>query len=202
MQKPNNFDETKVSGSFVPIELGGHHMIIKQVKEMQSSTGRQMLVVLLDMAKNDKQAGYASNEFNNDIRPDKKWPHSCTKYVMVDDENGNCNRDFKAFVTSFETSNKCEAVWGDNFCAQFKNKKIGAVYGEVENTYNGKSTMRHEIRWFCSDDKVDSVPIPKPKMEKKSGVETTSNATSSSASNDGLPDFMQIPADADVDIPF
>ena len=191
MQKPNSYDETKAGGSYTPVELGGHHMIIKQVKEMKSQGGRPMLVVLLDMAKNDRQPGYASNEFANDIRPDKKWPNSCTKYVMVDDENGNCNRDFKGFVTSFEESNKCEAIWGDGFCAQFKNKKIGAVYGEVENTYNGKTTMRHELRWFCSDDKVDTAAIPKPKYEKKKAAATS-----------GSGDFMSIPDVEEEDLPF
>lgn len=193
MQKPNSYDETKAGGSYTPVELGGHHMIIKQVKEVKSSTGRPMLVVLMDMAKNDKQAGYASTEFANDIRPDKKWPNSCTKYVMVDDANGNCNRDFKGFVTSFEASNNCEAIWGDGFCAQFKNKKIGAVYGEVENTYNGKTTMRHEIRWFCSDDKVDTAAIPQPKYEKK---------TNASAASSGSGDFMAIPESDEADLPF
>ena len=43
MKKPNAFDETKVSGDFTPIELGGHHMIIKKVEETQSSTGKAML---------------------------------------------------------------------------------------------------------------------------------------------------------------
>lgn len=196
MQKPNSYDETKVGGNFEPVELGGHHMIIKQVSETKSSTGRPMLVVLMDMAKNDKQPGYASNEFANDIRPDKKWPNSCTKRILVNDGNGGCNRDFKAFVTSFEASNNCEAIWGDGFCKQFKNKKIGAIYGEVENTYNGKTSMRHELRWFCADDKVDTAAIPKPKYEK----DKKSGSTSGSAAKEE--DFMAIPEGEDIELPF
>lgn len=53
MQKPNNFDNVKAGGDFTPVELGGHHMIIKQVAERQSKKEKPMLVVLFDFAKND-----------------------------------------------------------------------------------------------------------------------------------------------------
>lgn len=192
MQKPNSYDETKVGGSYTPVELGGHHMIIKQVKETKSSSGKPMLVVLLDMAANDKQAGYASNEFANDIRPDKKWPNSCTQRILTEDQDGKCSRSFKSFMTAFEDSNGVESVWGDNFCAQFKNKKIGAVYGEVENTYNGKTTMRHELRWFCADSKADSAAIPAPKYEKKTG----------SGNAGGADDFVAVDPGITEDLPF
>ena len=35
MQKPNNFDNTRASGEYTPVSLGGHHLIIKKVEEMQ-----------------------------------------------------------------------------------------------------------------------------------------------------------------------
>ena len=163
MQKPKLFDEVKTSGEFVPIELGGHHIIIKNVEETTSKAGKPMLKVSIDFAKNDSQPDYMANEFKNDIRPDKKWPHAGTQYILTEDKDGNCSKSFKSFITAFENSNNCGAIWGDKFAAQFKNKKIGGVFGEVENEYNGKTTMRHELRWFCSDDKVDGAAIPDPK---------------------------------------
>ena len=163
MQKPNNFDNTRVGGDFTPIELGGHHIIIKNVEETTSKACNPMLKISFDFAKNDRQPGYMTKEYKNDIRPDKKWPHAGTQYILVEDKEGNCSKSFKSFITAFESSNSCDAKWGDGFAAQFKNKKIGGVYGEVENEYNGKTSMRHELRWFCSDDKVDDVKIPEPK---------------------------------------
>ena len=163
MQKPNNFENTKVGGDFTPIIPGGHHMVIKNVEETTSKGGKAMLKVSFDFAKNDSQPEYMMNEFKNDIRPDKKWPHVGTAYILTEDNDGNCSKKFKGFITSFERSNNCEAVWGEKFAAQFKNKKIGGVFGKVENEYNGKVTMRTELRWFCEDGRADSADVPAEK---------------------------------------
>ena len=53
MQKPSGYDEVQVGGDFTPAELGGHHMIIKGVKEQESKTGKPMIVVAFDFAKNN-----------------------------------------------------------------------------------------------------------------------------------------------------
>lgn len=192
MKKPNNFENTKASGEYTPISVGGHHMVIKKVEEMQSKAGKPMLKVFLDTAANDSQPGFFSKEFKDDIRPDKKWSHAGTNYILVEDENGNCSKSFKTFMTCYEHSNGCEAIWGDKFADQFKNKKIGAVYGQVENEYNGKVTMRNELRWFCSDDKVDSVSVPEPKYLAKK--------EESPASDDM--GFMDVENTSEDDLPF
>lgn len=192
MQKPNNYDNTKVGGQYTPISVGGHHMIIKQVSETTNSKGKPMLVVLMDTAKSDSQPGFFSNEFANDIRPEKKWPYSGTQWINAEDENGNCTKGLKSFITAFEHSNNVEAIWGDGFAKQFKNKKIGAVYGEVENEYNGKVSMRHEFRWFCSDDKVNDAAVPEPKLLKR-------DQKTSAPSPDS---FLGVPEDADDELPF
>ena len=63
MNKPNGYDQVKVGGDFTPIELGGHHLIIKGVREEKSKAGKNMIVVAFDFAKNDKQPGYFSDLF-------------------------------------------------------------------------------------------------------------------------------------------
>jgi len=163
MKKPNGYDEVKVGGAYIPPQVGGHKMVIKQVNETTSKAGREMLVVLFDFDKNDVQPNFFSYEFKNDVRPDKKWPHAGTAYILTEDNEGNCSRKLKGFITSFEQSNGGkEVVWDDKFTQQFKNKKIGGVFGEVENEYNGKITMRHELRWFCSIGSVDNATVPDP----------------------------------------
>ena len=192
MQKPNNYDDTKIGGQYTPISVGGHHMIIKQVSETTSSSGKPQIVILMDTAKNDSQPGFFSNEFANDIRPEKKWPYAGTKWINTEDENGNCSRSFKSFITAYEKSNGCEAIWGDGFTKQFKNKKIGAIYGEKENEYNGKTSMRHEFRFFCEDGKVDDAKIPDPVyMDKsKTNVKPSDNS------------FLNVPDTDETDLPF
>lgn len=191
MQKPNNYAATKIGGQYTPISVGGHHMIIKQVSETTNSKGKPMVVVLMDTAQNDTQPGFFSNEFANDIRPEKKWPYSGTKWINTEDNDGNCSRSFKSFITAFERSNNCEATWGENFSKQFKNKKIGAIYGEVENEYNGKTSMKHELRFFCEDAKVDDAKVPDPVYLDK--------AKTPAATSD---DFVGVPETTEDDLPF
>lgn len=40
MQKPNDYDNTQAQGEYIPVELGGHKLVIKQVTETTSKTGK------------------------------------------------------------------------------------------------------------------------------------------------------------------
>lgn len=165
MNKPNNYEAIS-TGDFTPVTPGGHHMIIKQVKEQQTKTGKPMLVVAIDFAQNDSQPLYFSKLFESDIRPEKKWPHAGTIYVVSTDDKGQCTRNFKTFITSFEHSNGMQATWGDGpqFVAQFAGKKIGGVFGIVEEEYNGERKKRCLHRWFCDDEKAESQKVPAPRL--------------------------------------
>jgi hypothetical protein len=191
MQKPQGYDEVQVGGDFTPIELGGHHLIIKGVKEQESKSGKQMIVVAFDFAKNDRQPNYFSDLFDKDIRPDKKWPNNGTNYIMAMDyqDSNKTSKSFKSFVTAFERSNNVTAIWGEKFCDQFKGRKIGGVFGVVEEEYNGEIKKRHKLRWFCDDSKVDSASIPEEKL--------LNNSSSTPSS-----DFMAVKEDAGEEIPF
>lgn len=194
MQKPNSFDDVNAGGDFTLIELGGHHAVIMSVKEQKSSTGKDMIVVALDFAKNDKQPGYFKNQFDNDTRSEKKWPYQAVQYIVTEDAEGKCSRSFKGFITSFERSNNTTTNWGDKFANQFKNKKIGVVYGEVEEEYNGEIKTRRRIRWFCEDAKADSQNVPEKKYY--------GGAISKPAAKTDEDGFMSIPEGTDEEIPF
>lgn len=194
MQKPNNYDNTQASGDFTPVTPGGHHLIIKKVEESKTKTGKPMIIVAFDMADGDSQPKYFTTMFANDIRPDKKWPRSGRQYIVTEDNDGNCSRSFKTFINCVERSNNgFQTTWGDAFASQFKNKRIGGVFGLVENEYNGKVTKRCELRWFCDDSKADSANIPDPKL-----LPNTNKTV-------GVPDvngFMSVPDDDDEEVPF
>ena len=198
MQKPNNYDNTQESGSFTPIELGGHHLIIKKVEESKTKTGKTMIVVAFDMAPGDSQPNYFSKAFADDIRPDKKWPRGGRQYIVAEDNNGNCSKSFKTFINCVERSNNgFETKWGDTFAQQFKGKRIGGVFGEVENDYNGKTSMRRELRWFCDDSKVDTANIPQPRYLNNS------NATAPAPTTGSVNDFVNIAGTVEEEeIPF
>lgn len=165
MFKPNNFENIQ-TGDFNPPALGGHHMVIRRLTEAKSKTGKDMLVVAVDFAQNDSQPGYFGNLYNSDVRPDKKWPSAGVIYVVSLDDNGQCSRNFKTFITSFEESNGCQVAWGNGeaFCEQFRGKKIGGVWGRVEEEYNGERKLRTRLRWFCSDARADGAKVPADKL--------------------------------------
>lgn len=195
MQKPNNYDETQAGGEFTPVELGGHHLVIKQVSETKSKAGKDMIVVLFDFDQNDKQAGYFTEQFKNDIRPEKKWPNQATQYIVTEDADGKCSRSFKTFTTCVEHSNTgFTTQWGDNFGAQFKNKKIGGVFGIVEEEYNGERKKKRKLRWFTSSDKVADAQVPEEKLLPSNGFANPSDAIGT--------DFMNIPDGIEEELPF
>ena len=134
MIKPNNYEAVS-TGDFTPVLPGGHHLIIKQVKEQKTKTGKDMLVVLVEFATEDRQPMYMSKMFEADIRPDKKWPRAGVIYVVSVDSQGQCSRNFKTFITSVERSNNFTVKWDDGpaFVNQFVGKRVGGVYGRVES---------------------------------------------------------------------
>lgn len=197
MQKPNGYDEAKVQGEFTPVELGGHYLVIKQVAEKMNKNNQPMIVVLFDFAQNDKQPGYFMEQYKNDTREDKKWPNQATQYINVYDSEGKTTRNFKTFTTCVEHSNTGFATqWGDNFCQQFKDKKIGGVFGEQMDFYNGEEKKKRVMRWFVSSDKVADAAVPE--ISETAAYKESKNNQMVSAP-DG---FMNIPDGIDEQLPF
>lgn len=198
MKKPAGFDEARAAGEYTPVELGGHHAVIKQVTETKSSTGKDMIVVLFDFAKGDKQEGYFMAAFSADDREEAKWPFNGTKYILVNDyaDATKTSRQFKTFCTCVEKSNNYEIKWDvANWEKQFKGKKIGVVFGAEEHEYNGKISMRHIPKFFCRDDKADEACIPEPKFLNGKTPATARTAPPSADS------FMNV-EEGEEDIPF
>ena len=200
MQKPNSYENTQAQGEFTPVELGGHKLIIKQVNETTSKNGKPMIVVLFDFAQDDIQPGYFTEQFKNDIRPDKKWPNQATQYILTEDENGDCSRSFKTFITCVEHSNSgFTTQWGDNFEKQFKNKKIGGVFGLQMDYYEGKEREKRVLRWFVSLDKVPDARIPDISETKAFKNHKSGYPEGATSAGDG---FMNIPDGIDEELPF
>lgn len=198
MNMPNRYAETQASGDYVAPELGGHYLIIKQVSETKSKTGKDMIVVLFDFDQNDTQAGLFTEQFKNDIRPDKKWPNQATNYVLVHDmQTGDTNKQFKTFCTCVEHSNTgFEVKWGENWGAQFKGKKIGGVFGEELDYYDGKEKTKRVLRWFVSVDRVANANIPDVHETK---AYKDNHAVNTAIANG---DFINIPDTELEELPF
>ena len=199
--KPNSYDQTQALGDFVPLDLGGHDLVIKEVKDMTNKNGQPMIKVSFDTADNDKQPHYFADQFRNDIRPEKKWPNNGTTYININDQNGVCSRNFKTFCTSVEKSNAGFSIqWGDGFCACFKNKHVGGIFGIEKGFYNGKDTNQHKLRWFRSVDKALNAEIPEP--VETADYKAAHNVGGVAASPAGSDGFMNIPDTGDDELPF
>ncbi|MBQ1297145.1 MAG: hypothetical protein IIY21_24080 [Clostridiales bacterium] len=194
MNKPNNYENTQVSGDYIPVELGGHYATIKNVAERETKNGDPMIVVSIDFDKKDRQPGYFTDMFKKDVRPDKKWPNQATNYITTE-YGGACTKGFKSFIKAYADSNgltEDQIKWGSDFAAQFKNKRIGVVFGNVEETYNGKTGLRRKIRWFCGYDNVSKQNIPADKLE---------NGGQKAQSDIPIDTFVNV-SDDDEDLPF
>ncbi len=200
MKKPNNYENTQAQGEFTPVELGGHKIVIKSAEERMSKTNKPMIVVFFDFAPGDKQAGYFLESFRNDIRPEKKWPNQGTQYILTEDENGDCSRSFKTFLTCVEHSNNGFVTqWGDNFSQQFKGKLIGGVFGPQMDYYDGREREKRVLRWFVSTDKVVDAGIPDMSETRAYKNHISGYPSGSTPAGDG---FMNVPDGIDEELPF
>ena len=207
MQKPSGYDEATTMGNQKEaINLGGHHLIIKQVTETVSSTNKPMIVVLFDFDQSDKQAGLLMREFKADDRADKKWPHRGSAYIMVQDysDPNKTSRSYKTFCTCYEQSNGTKINWTEDsaaWAAQFKDKKIGGAFGVVHSVYNGKEQVRTEMRWFISDNKVESCEIPMERLLSENDKAKLQTASEPAPSGD-IDAWVKIPDTVDDELPF
>lgn len=182
MNKPNNFDNTRANTNYTPIILGGHRCIIQSVEEKQSRSGRDMISVYIDFASEDAQPKYFAEQYRSDTRAEKKWPFQAIQNILVNDSEGNTSRSFKSFCTAFEDSNGVQIKWGcSDWEKQFKGRRIGAVFGEVEEEYNGEIKTRRRIRWFCDDHKAGDANIPAKKFA------TSSSSSPADSGNEWMP---------------
>ena len=202
MNKPTAYDTTQAAGEFEPIKLGGHKMVIKQVSEKKTQGGLDMLVILFDFAEGDEQAGYFMKQFENDIRPDKKYPNSGTNYMVIDESVDYGVRNLKTFITCVEKSNPGFAVkWGDNFGQQFKGKLIGGIFRIEKDWYDNKEVKHHKLAWFRSIDGIRDADIPEERTTRAYDDHLKEEAIM--GTNPAGSDFMSIPDSvADDVIPF
>lgn len=171
-KKPNDYDSVKVGGERI-LPAGGYVCKILKAEETQSKTGKDMLKVAFDIAEGDFE-GYFKNLFDgwkasSEDPKTVKWPFTGTKWILLLDNEGKTNRDFKAFCTSLEESGT--EVWrNDTFdAAALKGAKLGIVFRREEHEYMNARSWRTVPVGFRSvktiEDGAFSVPEDKPLPE-------------------------------------
>ena len=164
MIKPEGLD--KQEGKFenkpkVTIAAGGHLCEIVNAEEATSKTGKAYIKLQFDFADGDPLA----KQLNEVYKQTGKWQGNGYAFVWVYDYNNpkECSRDFRALVTSLQNSNGFVIDWNKDFCKQLIGKKIGIVFQDKEQEYNGNRFWRAEKYYFCDFDKALSKAVPQSK---------------------------------------
>lgn len=194
------FDKTegKEFGEFENLTLGGHTVVIMDVREYTSEiTGNISLKVSVDIAEGDKQAGFFKKQYENSTLADKKWPTGAVRYLSLKDEN---IAYLKGFITSLENSNKNFKFDVNKEWSQLKGLKCAGVFGWEEYTDSeGKIKTTTKLTNFRSLDKLNEITIPKVKtidgtfIEYETYKEFYMNKPANSSSNEIVISSDQLP---------
>lgn len=194
MDRPGNYENTVSGGKFTPFYEGGHKLQIMDIVETNSRAGKPMVVVYVDGSTDDRQPAYFTKQYNQDTRPNKKWPISGTIYIVTEDATGQCTKTFKGFITCLKESNRgFEPTWGPQFCAKVRGLKIGGIFG-LEEYLNTKGEVKTSVRhkFFCNYDVALEQTAPEVKKLANAPVQAPVN-------NSG---FMNVEASVDDELPF
>lgn len=160
--------EAKEFGDFESLELGGHEIIIMDAREYTSEiSGNTSLKVSVDIAGNDKQAGYFKKQYDEAKKSAKpgeetKWSSGAIKYLSLKDEQ---LAYLKGFITSLEKSNNGFKFDKEGNWEQLKGKKLAGQFGLEEYQDNeDKVKTATKLVQFRSLDKLGEIKIPKVKL--------------------------------------
>lgn len=161
MKKPIGYDQAIAkTGEFTQLPPGGYVCVIKKAQEYTTKTGKEALVLLIDIAEGEYQ-GHFQKSFDSSMKEDKKWPNGA-RYLQLTE--GKSLDFFKGMITSIEKSNS-------NFIFDFDERKlsgkmIGCVFGREEYMKNdGTATFATKVMQIRSVEAIrDGVEPPEDKL--------------------------------------
>ena len=157
-----NEAEAKEFGEFESLELGGHEVIIKNAGLYTGQTGNTSLKVEVDIAGNDKQAGFFQKQFDDNTSMEKKWPAGATRYMSLKKESLGYT---KGFITALEKSNNGFKFDTSKGWEQLKGLKCAGVFGVEQYLNNeGQTKVATKLTQFRSLDKLANIKIPNVKL--------------------------------------
>lgn len=173
MEPINGWHEVEEAGSFEKIELGGHICVILDARCEDTRSGNKMLVVAYDFAKEDKQAGYYTAQFEVNKKKDPNVKYRGTYYQGYGTEQSTPY--FKAFINRILESNPgYQWDWDEK---GLKGKRFCGVFGR-EEYLNDKGESKFSIKCMQVKDVSDleNVEIPTDKLlDKKPNTHIVQN---------------------------
>lgn len=168
-KKPKDYDDVKVGEPKI-LPAGGYICKILKAEETESKTGKPMLKVAFDISEGEFK-GYFADLFkgwkdSSDDPATVKWPFTGTKWVLLYNNEGKTNRDFKSFCTALEDSGT--EVWrnGALDANGLKGALIGIIFRREESEYMNERRWRTVPWGFRSVKTIEegtfTVPEDKP----------------------------------------
>ena len=190
-RKPKDYDNVRIGG-FKVLPADGYVCRILKAEETESKTQRPMLKIAFDIEEGE-YAGYFRTLFNErrdsaDEPSEVKWPFSGTKWILLLDNEGATNRDFKSFCTALEDSGT--SVWriDDTLdISAMKDAKVGIIFRREEHEYNNQTSWRTVPWGFRSVTAVQSGDYSVPEDKALSKVVSYDMPDSFSAAEDDIP---------------
>lgn len=188
----NKSNRKNSGGNFEQLPKGNYVCKIMSVADHTAKSGKAMIKIAFDIAEGEYKDFY-KKKFEEDDREDKKWPADAVYYMTLPYEG--C----QAFITE---------QW-DTFWANVEDSNNGYVFDGNEKTVKGKTfggIFRIEQSQSDSGQVYDHTRLFKTRIAqdvrdgKITWVPKDKLIDTGSASDGG--DFMAIPDDAPVDLPF
>ena len=191
IQKPPGYDEAeiRIGGEFEQLPPGAYKCVIKRAEEVTSKTGKQMLVLELDIAEGEYE-GYFERTYND---RNKQFGTATWQGIYRQLTEGTSLPYFKGMINEIEQSNKpYKFDWDEK---SLTGKRIGGVFRR-EQFMGQDGTPKFAIRcqFLCDISRVSEKARPADKLLDNS----VPPAPTYSTSYESAPKFEEIGNDDDL----
>lgn len=186
-----NKNNRKTYTSFQKLPKGNYVCKIMGAEEVKSKSGRDGLKISFDIAEGEYKDFY-TEQYRNDTRDPKKWAADAVYWLSVPYQNCEAyvQDGWDTFWANVEDSNNGFVFAGD--LNSIKGKTFGGFFRIEQTEYNGQIYDHTRLYKTCIAQDIrdgKATYVPKDKLL----------SSSPAASSD---DFLGVPEDAPVDLPF
>lgn len=163
MNKPENFDsEPAATGEYKSLPAGGYVCKILGAKVEQSQSGKEMLVMRIDIAEGEYK-DYFSQAWEEKVQVNKDAKWGCIYRQLTE---GDSTKFFKGMLSAIEKSNPgYQWDWKES---GLKGKLVGAIFGEEEFESNKDGSIKKscKIKWLRSVESIRSGDFKIPEVKR------------------------------------
>ena len=196
------YDKSKRKvNNFVQLPKGAYVIVIKGARMDKWPSGDEYIALAFDIAEGEYKGIY-QGQFDKDTRADKKWNFNAVFNLNVPTDNSEDYiwDNYNTFFADLEDSNNGFVFSGD--LKSLRGKVIGGKFHNCQTEKNGTVYDHTRMKWTCTADDVrkgKAGKLPNDKLIGAGSRGSTTRSSSSAADPDG---FMDIPDDAEEELPF